>query len=91
MIGPIPQGLQLDHLCRVRACVNPWHLEPVTALVNSRRSSAGAVSAARQLAIAECPNGHPYDTENTCRAKNGARRCRACARAYYHRTKGAAA
>jgi hypothetical protein len=38
-VGPIPPGLQLDHLCQVRPCVNPEHLEPVTATVNVRRSS----------------------------------------------------
>lgn len=38
MVGPVPQGKELDHLCRVRKCVNPWHLEPVTKKENSRRS-----------------------------------------------------
>lgn len=80
MVAEIPKGLQIDHLCRNRACVNPWHLEPVTALVNSRRSSAGVVNGARQLAITECPQGHPYDEHNTRIRRNGARTCKACDR-----------
>lgn len=41
-IAPIPAGLELDHLCRIRRCVNPWHLEPVTTLVNRRRALEAA-------------------------------------------------
>lgn len=40
LVGPIPEGLQIDHLCNVRNCVNPAHLEPVTGLENMRRMSA---------------------------------------------------
>lgn len=80
MIAEIPAGLELDHLCRVRHCVNPWHLEPVTPLVNSQRSTAGAVNAQRQLAITHCPQGHTYDDANTRIKKNGTRACRACDR-----------
>ena len=71
-VGPIPDGLHIDHLCRVRACVNPWHLEPVTPLENTRRG-AGPVSRAC------CPLGHPYDEANTYRA-SGRRYCRLCQR-----------
>jgi hypothetical protein len=55
--GPIPDGLTLDHLCRVPACVNPWHLEPVTAAENSRRDR---IARGRRAfgAIRKLPSGH---------------------------------
>lgn len=53
LVGPIPEGLQLDHLCRVRHCVNPDHLEPVTALENVRRSRGWFNTPAH-----ECARGH---------------------------------
>lgn len=52
LVGPIPDGLVIDHLCRVRNCVNPAHMEPVTAIENTRRGKD-----ARWLE--DCPNGHP--------------------------------
>lgn len=55
--GPIPKGRVLDHLCRVRHCVNPDHLEPVTHRVNLLR---GATLTARNAAKTHCPKGHPY-------------------------------
>jgi hypothetical protein len=48
LVGPIPEGLQLDHLCRVRNCVNPAHLEPVTAAENTRRAAAALGPACRR-------------------------------------------
>jgi hypothetical protein len=66
--GPIPDGLQLDHLCRVRHCVNPEHLEPVTARVNQRRGK-------KATAVA-CVRGH--DLTDAPRRKNGTRRCNEC-------------
>lgn len=66
--GPIPDGLELDHLCRNRYCVNPAHLEPVTFAENQRR---------RAMAVTECPKGHPYDEANTYNGPRG-RNCRAC-------------
>lgn len=75
--GPIPEGLELDHLCRVRNCVNPHHLEPVTHQENCRRGNAGKYNATKT----ECANGHPYDEENTYRPPSGGRVCRECVRA----------
>lgn len=77
-VGPIPDGLQIDHLCRVRHCVNPDHLEPVTARTNLMR---GNTTSAAHAAKTACPQGHPYDDENTYIHPNGSRRCRECMRA----------
>ena len=76
-VGPISDGLQLDHLCRVRDCVNPAHLEPVTPRENVMRSPIA--QAALNAAKTHCPQGHPYDEANTYRTPRG-RVCRACAR-----------
>jgi hypothetical protein len=77
-IGPIPDGLQLDHLCRVRACVNPGHLEPVTCGENLRRSP---LTLAGQNAVkTHCAKGHPFDEANTYITAKGNRQCRRCQR-----------
>lgn len=76
MVGEIPQGLQLDHLCRVRHCVNPDHLEPVTAQVNTLRGEGISAKLAKRT---HCKNGHEYTTENTA-IQYGWRRCRECNR-----------
>lgn len=62
LVGPIPEGLEIDHLCRNRACCNPDHLEPVTSQVNMLR---GETVAAANAAKDSCPEGHPYDEANT--------------------------
>ncbi len=76
-VGPIPEGLDLDHLCRVRSCVNPDHLEPVTRRENIVRGIGFCAENAKKT---HCANGHPYDDENTRITKNGWRRCSACNR-----------
>ena len=72
LVAPIPQWLQIDHLCRVRACVNPRHLEPVTPQVNTQRSPLLGLGNLRKT---HCPAGHPYDASNTYEYA-GARECR---------------
>lgn len=71
LIGPIPDGLVLDHLCRVRHCVNPAHLEPVTRGENVRRGAAVRDT---------CKNGHPWTGDVDHR---GHRKCLACRREAY--------
>lgn len=79
--GPVPVGLDLDHLCRVKRCVNPEHLEAVTRTENARRGLKGVLST-------HCYRGHEYTGELDSR---GWRRCRACVRERYHRLKEKAA
>lgn len=64
-VGPIPKGLELDHLCRNRGCVNPKHLEAVTHRENVRRGALGKATAKRQTSKTKCKNGHPYSKGNT--------------------------
>jgi len=86
-VGPIPEGLELDHRCHTddtecpggsscphRRCVNPEHLEPTTHLENVQRGRGGQL----QLARTHCPQGHPYDADNTFMRADGARGCRIC-------------
>lgn len=86
MVGPIPEGLDLDHLCRVRACVNPAHLEPVTRRENLLR---GETLPARHAARDECRKGHAYTPENTRTYPGRGRQCRACDRDRKARERGA--
>lgn len=73
-IGPVPDGLVLDHLCRVRSCVNPDHLEPVTHRENVLR---GAGLPAQNVVKTHCPRGHPYSGTNLL-SKERHRFCRIC-------------
>ncbi len=84
--GPLIKGLEIDHLCRTHDCINPDHLEQVTHQVNCQRGQQGQYEAIRTY----CPQGHPYDEENTYIRRTG-RGCRACLRVQklesYHRRK----
>jgi hypothetical protein len=88
--GDIPEGLVIDHLCRVRDCVNVKHLDLVTQRENVMRSpiAPGALNAAKT----HCPQNHPYDEANTIVQvhRNGTtlgRLCRACQRERYLKTR----
>lgn len=98
LIGPVPADLDLDHTCHSpsicaggetcphRACVNPAHLEPVT----RRENLARGVRSVYWAAKTHCPQGHPYDEENTYRhPRDGRRFCRACQRARWRERSGA--
>lgn len=73
LVGPVPDELDMDHLCRDRACVNVFqHLEPVTRSVNLKRGYS------RHRSKTHCPSNHEYAGYNLIVARNGGRRCRAC-------------
>jgi hypothetical protein len=75
-VGPIPDGLEIDHLCRNRGCVNPAHLEVVTHQENQLRGNGPCGLNARKT---HCPRGHEYTEKNT-RVYQGHRMCRTCRR-----------
>lgn len=83
--GPVPDGLELDHLCRMRACINVGHLEPVTHSENIRRAP---LLGANHLKT-HCPKGHAYTEENTYRyqGRTNERRCKVCKRAAMYRSR----
>jgi hypothetical protein len=85
--GPIPVNRELDHLCRVRRCVNPRHLEIVTSRENNRRSDS---QSGRNMRKTHCDSGHEFAGENLYITPQGKRGCRACRRAVslrsYYRT-----
>jgi hypothetical protein len=82
LVGPIPSGFHVDHLCRNPMCVNPDHLEPVTPQENKRRETESRT---------HCKNGHRFTPESTYLHKGYIRQCRPCdaatSRAYRSRKK----
>lgn len=76
LVGPIPAGMEIDHLCRNMMCVNPSHLEPVTHRVNVLRGVVPHINGDKT----HCKRGHPFDEVNTYHAPSGRRACRACMR-----------
>lgn len=77
LVGQVDDGLVIDHLCRVRRCVNPAHMEAVTNVENVMR---GMSPPAMNAAATHCKYGHPFDDENTYTAPDGRRKCRTCCR-----------
>lgn len=80
LVGPIPDGLVIDHLCRVPHCVNPGHMEPVTLGENSRRGVGIKHAAEIRRARTHCKRGHEFTPENTYINSRGCRVCRTCQR-----------
>ena len=82
LVGPIPDGLELDHLCRVTSCVNPAHMEPVTHRVNMLR---GVNQVARYAVTTVCVEGHPLTGPNLYVTPDGRRQCKSCRAAAWQR------
>jgi hypothetical protein len=81
LVGDIPAGLEIDHLCRVPACCNPSHLEPVTHLENVRRGRGAEVASVLRSGMTHCRRGHEFAGDNLIVTRIGARSCRSCTNA----------
>lgn len=91
-VGPIPDGREIDHLCRVRHCLNPAHLEAVTRSENVRRGlpyrrqTTAEREWPKRISKTHCPNGHEYTPQNTMWVDGGShRRCAECRRAQWRK------
>lgn len=83
LVGQVPDGLELDHKCRMNCCVNPDHLEPVTHQENVRRAGAAGALGTKNKRKTHCPNGHEYSGGNLYRGgPSNTRYCRTCRREY---------
>lgn len=93
-VGPIPEGLELDHLCHNPKCVNPKHLEPVTHQENMVRGLSFNTNRGNCMKT-QCVHGHEFNESNTYISKDGHRHCKVCitnrARERYRRLRGAEA
>lgn len=80
LVGPIPDGLVLDHLCRQHDCHEHTHLEAVTQRENLLRGAGPQLTSQRLGSVTRCTSGHDFTPENTYLRPNGTRACRACKR-----------
>lgn len=83
-VGPIPVGMEIDHLCRNRWCANFEHLEAVPPKVNNERGESACAQNSRKT---HCVRGHPYSGDNLRIGRNGGRWCRACAKIHKEKEK----
>ena len=85
MRGPIPEGTEIDHLCRVRRCINPTHMEAVPHSINVMRGESFSAHHSRKT---HCTRGHLFDSDNTYRWANGKRKMRVCRTCRRERDRG---
>ena len=87
LIGEVPEGKELDHLCRNHPCCNPDHLEPVTRRENALRGDVGIYMIQKGASQTHCLRGHLFDEANTYVDKHGKRSCKTCRRVAFREWK----